>query len=205
MVSVPDKNFQENPSNGIRDFGENIHWSSCKVPLLTNWSQLTTCVKGTLLVCQIRIIRKIHSMISTALVKTCLIVCFVFDQKLPLIMTSLLEIFSSMLWKQWARLLQLGSINEILCMQIMTFWNVMPCSLVDTCQSLMGTSCLHLWHRKISCVRKRNPHTGNWWQELELLASQCETVAVRYEKKWKEFQSRQRKSESLDSTRFQKW
>lgn len=45
-VSVPDKNFQENPSNAIQDSGENIHWSSCKVPLLTDWSKLTTCVKG---------------------------------------------------------------------------------------------------------------------------------------------------------------
>ena len=35
-VSVPHKNFQENPSNGIRDSGENIHWSSCKVTLLTD-------------------------------------------------------------------------------------------------------------------------------------------------------------------------
>jgi len=36
MVSVPDKNFQENPLNGIQDSGENMHWSSGKVPLLTN-------------------------------------------------------------------------------------------------------------------------------------------------------------------------
>jgi len=68
----------------------------------------------------------------------------------------------------------------------------------------MGTSCLHLWDRKISCVRKGTPHTGNWRQELELLANQCETEVVRDEKKWKEFQRRQRKSESLDSTRSQK-
>jgi len=71
-------------------------------------------------------------------------------------------------------------------MQIMTFWNVMPCSFVDTCQSLMGTSCPHLWDKKISCVRKGNPHTGNWRQELEFLAGQCETVAVRDEKNFKE-------------------
>jgi hypothetical protein len=89
-------------------------------------------------------------------VKTCLIIHFVFDQKLPLKMTSLLEIFSSMLWKQWA------SVNEIIYMQIMTFWNAMPCSFADTCQSLMGTNCLYLQDRKISCVRKGNPHTGNW-------------------------------------------
>jgi hypothetical protein len=28
-VSMPDKNYQENPSNGIQDMGENIYYPVC--------------------------------------------------------------------------------------------------------------------------------------------------------------------------------
>lgn len=62
--------------------------------------------------------------------------------------------------------------DEILCMQIMMFWDVMPHSSIDMCQCFRGI-----------CVRKGKPHIGNWRQEFMLLAGQCETMAVRDEKK----------------------
>jgi hypothetical protein len=89
MVSVPDKNFQENPSNGIRDSGETYIALHVKCPYLHKLIAAYMCEGNTVsvLVCQIRIVMKIPSMVSTTLVKTCLIICFLFDQKLPLKMT----------------------------------------------------------------------------------------------------------------------